>query len=203
MTTLGKLVIGTVVLLIGGGIFYGVMSYVKHDNQMSAVVPSKQSPVESAVVATTSTEMITASSTSASSTLSTGKSGKKIPFTDFMSKGGSYKCTVTQTVANMTSNGIVYIHDDHIRAEFSTTMAGQSIDTVMIARDGYTYSWTNMMAGKGYKAKIVAQGQGDDTTKTKGTYTWNGSQIGDYNCESWTADTKLFELPKGVVFSEM
>ena len=190
MTIFGKLVMGLVLVVVGGGIFYGVTSYVKHDS-------------ETQIVDETKTDIITVATTSDATTTEVKPTGKKIPFTEFMKKGGSYKCEVTQVLANMTSQGTVYIHDSLIRAEFSTSIAGQSMNTNMIARDGYTYSWTSMMPGKGYKTKISsaetpASGQ---NSSTSGTYTWNGEQIGDYSCDVWVADDSVFDLPKSVTFT--
>lgn len=221
MTLLGKFVIGSLAILVASGIFYGVMSYVEQDNIASL---TKKEQKKEEVVATSSTltdasssELLgfeaTGNGTStflvdlsvdASSTKQATSSKKspsnKISFVDFVKKGGDYKCAVTQTVANMTSNGTVYVSNDLVRAEFSTSLAGQTINTTMIARDGYTYTWTSMSQGKGYKAKIT---QGSSTNTTKATYTWNGSQVGEYSCDPWKFDKTKFDLPKGVTFTEM
>lgn len=193
-------------ILISGAVFYGLTSYVKEDG---AAIPAKV-VVESTTTdlfpvpsSTSTTEGLPSVSTTTDSNIATGtgdvskSNGKKIPFTEFMSKGGSYTCDIVQTVANMTSKGTVYMHDALVRLEFSTTLAGQSLNTTMIARDNYMYTWTSTTPGKGYKTKI-SQPTG---TKPSGTYTWNGSQVGDYTCKAWKADDSLFELPSGVVFA--
>lgn len=203
MTLFGKLIMTGLFLTLGVGVYIWVSTYMKNDTLLGN--PSSQGEVatsteEAQQMATsslgTSTEPI-ASSTEK-------KSDKKVSFTEFLNKGGSYKCAVTQTISTMVSNGTVYIHDALVRAEFATTMAGQSISTTMVARDGYTYTWTNMSKGKGYKTKIAANGSetSDASGKPSSTYSWNGSQIGEYSCESWKADDSLFELPKDIVFSE-
>lgn len=195
MTIFGKLVMTGLLIVIGGGVYYGVTSYVKNDQEVAVVSPSQGTQ-------TTDQNQAAQATTTASSTAPTGK---KIPFTEFMKQGGSYKCTVTQNVANMTSEGTVYIHNTMIRGEFTTTVAGQGVSASMIARDGYTYSWTSMMPTKGYKAKIVnSEGApGSANAGTSGTYTWDGTQIGDYSCEAWVADDTKFDLPKSIVFSDV
>jgi hypothetical protein len=100
----------------------------------------------------------------------------------------------------MVSDGTVYIHDKLVKVEFATTLAGQSMNTTMIARDGYFYSWTNMVPNKGYKTKIT-EPNAKNTASSTGTYTWNGSQIVDYSCVAWSADDSVFELPKSTVFT--
>lgn len=202
MTIFGKAVMGMLMLVIGGGIFYGVTTYVKEDGASGV----ENTPVTQQVETTfpqdnaSTSEMTNGTSTNTSSTTDTKPSGKKMAFTEFMKQGGSYKCDVTQTVANMTTSGKVFMHDALVRAEFSTSVAGQSLNTTMIARDGYMYSWTSMTPNKGYKTKISQSGD-TGTANPSATYTWNGSQVGDYTCEVWKADDALFEIPKTVTFT--
>lgn len=191
MTVFGKIILGGLLLVVAGGIFYGVTSSVKND-----VLP------EVAIVATTTiTESVIDIATTTASTTPEKPTGKKMAFSEFMKQGGSYKCTVTQTVATMTTNGIVFIDSGKVKADFAVSVAGQSINTSMIVRDGYTYTWTSTMPTKGFKTKIVAT-SGDSSASPKGTITWDGSQIGDYSCEPWTADASVFTLPTTVTFTE-
>jgi hypothetical protein len=207
MTIFGKLVLGTLMVLISGAVFYGLTSYVKED---SAAIP-KEVATESTTTdlfplpTSTSTDeggLLGATTTIQGAATGTGEvskpTGKKIPFTEFMSKGGSYTCSIVQTVANMTSNGTVYMHDALVRLEFSTSIANQTINTTMVARDNYMYTWTSTTPGKGYKTKIS---QSETSGKQPSTLTWNGSQVGDYTCVPWKADDSLFELPKSIVFT--
>lgn len=191
MTIFGKIVMGTLLFAIAGGVFYGVTSYVNKD---TAVIPTQvtatTTPVSEVVVATT-----TASTTKEVS------SGKKIAFTEFMKKTGSYKCTVTQTVATMTTNGTVYLDSGKVKADFAVSVAGQSINTSMIVRDGYSYTWTSNSPTKGFKTKIATNTTGNSSSSPKGTYTWDGSQIGEYSCDAWVAEASMFEIPKTVTFT--
>ncbi len=189
MTIFGKIVLGGLLLVVAGGALYGVTSFVSND------VPKQEE-----VVIVTTTPQVVVATTTASSTLQK-PTGKKIAFTELMKQGGSYKCTVTQNVANMASNGIVYIHNNLIKANFSTSIQGQTIDSNMISRDGYTYTWTTMMKGVGYKVKIVEKSDQTPKGAASTTYTWNGEQIGEYDCQALTADDSIFELPKDIVFS--
>lgn len=201
MTIFGKLVLGFFMLIVGSGVFYGVTTYVQKDSAKeieTAVIADVATSTAS--VDASSTEIITGTST-ASTTTDTKPSGKKIPFTEFMSKGGSYKCEVTQIVATMTTKGTVYMHDALVRAEFSNSVAGQSLNTTMIARDGYMYSWTSLTPNKGYKTKIAA-GADSGAKNQAATYTWNGSQVGDYSCAAWNADDSLFDIPTTVTFTQ-
>lgn len=174
----------------------------KRDSELAAVSPveQKQSSSTEEVLVNATTTVNTSSSTAETANIEEEGKEKKIPFGEFMSKGGSYKCTVTQKMANMLSEGTVYMHDQLVRVEFSTTLAGQSMSTTMIARDGYNYSWTSMTPGKGYKTKIVNTTT-DSSASPSGTYTWNGGQVTSYSCATWVADDSIFVLPKNIVFS--
>ena len=194
MTIFGKIVMGTLLFAVVGGGFYGVTSYVNKDTAVTPLqVVATTTPQAEVVVATTTTQ-------TAASTTSEKPSGKKIAFSEFMKQSGSYKCTVTQTVASMTTNGTVYLDSGKVKADFAVSVAGQSISTSMIVRDGYSYTWTSNSPTKGFKTKIIAK-VGDSSASPKGTYTWDGSQIGEYSCESWIADDAMFEVPKTVTFT--
>ncbi len=129
-------------------------------------------------------------------------SGKKMAFSEFLKTGGSYKCEVNQYVNNIESKGTTYINDGMVRGEFNTRVNGMNMDSTLIVRDGYTYSWTSMMPSAGFKAKVVAQ-KGDTNTGTSGTYSFNSEQIGDYNCEAWSLDASKFTIPTDITFTDV
>lgn len=130
--------------------------------------------------------------------------GKKMAFSQFIKQGkGAYECTVNQYVQNIESKGKVYINDTMIRGEFNTKVAGMSIDTNMIVRDGYTYNWSSLLPGTGFKAKAVASTEGNLSTGTSGEYSFNAEQIGDYDCQIWTLDESKFVIPAGIIFKEV
>jgi len=196
MTVFGKIILGGLLLAVAGGVYFVVSTSVKSDissDPVSFGTTTIPLPVD---VAATSTASTTPASTTAEKPAS-----KKMPFSEFIKQGGAYKCMVTQTVATMTTNGTLYINDGKVKAEFAVSVAGQTISTSMIIRDGYNYTWTSNSPTKGLKTKIATGGQGDSSTGPKGTITWDGSQIGDYSCEPWVAEASMFELPKTVTFT--
>jgi hypothetical protein len=52
----------------------------------------------------------------------------------------------------------------------------------------------------GFKSKVIAQEGIKPEVSTSGTYSFNAEQIGDYNCEAWTADSNMFKLPEGITW---
>lgn len=181
MTLFGKIIFGALTLTIVGGLVYGLSSYMNKD------VAIEQTPeiVKEDVVAT---------STSTS---------KKVPFSTFIKQGGAYTCSVTQTVENITSKGTVYVSGENIRAEFSTTIGGQTIGTTMVTKDGYTYTWNDMSPKIGYKTKNVKVEVEATTTPPASEYSFDGAQIGDYSCEEGALDAAKFAVPTTITFTEM
>ena len=142
--------------------------------------------------------------------------GKKMSFDVFMKQGlqgSAYECTVHQTISNMDTTGKVWIdgtgiaHDDmftKVHGEFTTAIQGMNITSNFTVVDGYSYSWSSMMS-TGYKVKVPdSTGATSDTSAAaKGSYSWNASQIGDYDCQPWTATAAKFALPTNIKFTEM
>ncbi len=125
--------------------------------------------------------------------------GKKMAFSQFMKQGGSYKCIVRQYVNDTDTQGTVYLNDGLMRGEYSTAVQGQNIDATIIVRDGFAHTWTSMSPTMGFKSKIVEDPE-TGSTGTAGTYSYNADQIGEYDCQPWTADASLFVLPAGITF---
>lgn len=130
-------------------------------------------------------------------------SGKKMAFSEFVKQGGAYKCTVNQSVNNTDTVGTTYINKGMIRGEYNTKVQNLSVDTTLIIRDGYTYTWTSMLPNMGYKSKVADPKQVDTNAPKSATYSFNSEQIGDYDCKDWTVDESKFVVPSTVTFSEV
>lgn len=146
--------------------------------------------------------------------------GKKMSFDVFMKQGlqgSAYECTVHQTISNIDTTGKVWIDgtgtatsatsssaNAKVHGEFTTAVQGMNITSNFTVVDGYSYSWSSMMS-TGYKVKVPdSTGATSDTSaEAKGSYSWNASQIGDYDCQPWTATAAKFALPTNIKFTEM
>jgi hypothetical protein len=158
------------------------------------IIKSNTSPSVGDEVVVTQTELETAAPEA---------TGKKMAFSQFVKQGGSYQCTVHQYIGDMDTMGTTYIHNGMIRGEHTTEIQGMTIDTTLIVRDGYSYTWTSLAPNMGFKAKVTDMTNTDTSVQTSGTYSFNADQIGDYNCESWKEDVSVFEIPSGVTFQEI
>lgn len=127
--------------------------------------------------------------------------GKKMAFSDFVKYDkGSYECTVNQYVEDIESKGVVFVSDGKISGKFISSVNGTNIETNMIVRDGFTYTWTSALAGMGFKSP-VAEDENNTNTNTSGSYSWNGNTIGDYDCKEWVLDNSKFEIPQNINFT--
>lgn len=148
----------------------------------------------------------TASPEENSTTSTETPTGKKMAFSQFVKQGGSYKCTVNQylgEVGGASTQGITYIDKGMIRGEYSTQAQGISINSTFIVRDGYSYTWTSMAPTMGFKSKVVENPEVNANASASGSYSYNSEQVGDYDCQVWTSDPSLFNIPSEVTFREV
>ena len=119
---------------------------------------------------------------------------KKMAFAEFVKQGGSYKCEIKNNINDAGSSGTVYVSDGVVKGELNTLTAGKMVTTYFLVRDGFSYAWFSTDPTKGFKIK--------EDTSVSASSDW-ASQIGDYNCEPWTADRAMFEVPASVTFQEI
>ena len=131
--------------------------------------------------------------------------GKKMAFGVFAAQGGSFQCTVTQHVGGSDTAGKVWLDGKKIHGIFSTVVQNQAITSNFTVIDDYTYAWTSM-SKNGFKIKnapVTADGNTSSGAAASGSYSWDASQIGDYECTPWTSTDSIFALPAGITFSEI
>lgn len=129
--------------------------------------------------------------------------GKKMAFSEFLKQGGTYKCTVHQSVNGVDSVGTTYISGKNVRGEYANKVEGVSMTAYVLVRDGYSYTWTSMAPTMGFKVKNTEPTAQNTAQGKSGSYSFNAEQIGDYDCQAWTEDSTLFTLPEGVTFTEL
>ncbi len=139
--------------------------------------------------------------------------GKKMAFESFLKNDSrAYVCTVNQYVGDVESKGTVYIangaegakiSERNIRGEFKTTVKNLEVDTNFITKDGFSYTWSSMMPNVGYKVKVEEGKTGDTNTNTSGTYSFDATQIGDYDCKEWIVEPGKFAIPASVKFTDL
>lgn len=128
--------------------------------------------------------------------------GKKMAFAEFMKQGGSYKCTVRQSVNDVDSNGTIFVSNGMVRGSFTTTVSGKETMSNILVRDGFTYVWSADMPVAMKIAIPKTEVEANVNTGMSGSYAWNAEQIGDYDCDTWNADQATFAVPTGVQFMD-
>lgn len=114
---------------------------------------------------------------------------------ELASRGGVFRCTVSQESDVATTEGVVLVDGGRVRGDFVSTVSaagGISVETHLIVKDGFTYTWTPI-APNGFKAR-VADGAGSGSAALSGSYA-DASQEYAYECAPWTVDESVFELP--------
>lgn len=143
-------------------------------------------------------------------TVQSESASKKMSFEEFLKKDSdSYVCITEQSVSGLTSSGTMYIANSkdgasrQMHGEFKTSVQGMNIETNFIMKDGFYYSWSSTLPNMGYKMKIQDQPQtGNSGAEVSGTYNFNASQIGAYDCKKWSVDESKFEIPVSIKFIE-
>lgn len=123
-------------------------------------------------------------------------------FADLVGKAGSWKCTVKTEVEQAPSEGVAYIADGKVRADFTSKVAalqGKTVTSHMITADGYVYTWSDAYP-QGMKMKMP-EGQQAPDTNPKGSVPMNAPV--EYTCAPWVTDPAVFTPPTSVSFMEM
>lgn len=135
---------------------------------------------------------------------------RKMAFADFVeaNRDGSYKCSVDQYIDGgfeQKTTGTAYVHNGMIRGDYNTVAQSMSIDSSVIVRDGFVYSWTSISPfGTKVEIKNEASMESDNSAGgTQGSYSWNSEAIGEYQCDPWALDQTVFEIPASVQFRQI
>lgn len=117
-------------------------------------------------------------------------------FAELMARTGSWTCDASTAYEGGSSTGTVVMNDGKLRGDFVATMAGITVNTSFIGREGYMYTWTSMIP-QGFKVKMeaaagTAGGQGIDPSTNV-----------TYSCAPWAADESRFTVPADITFMEM
>lgn len=123
-------------------------------------------------------------------------------FADLVGKVGSWKCTVKTNVEQAPSEGVAYIADGMVRADFTSkiaAMGGKEVKSSMIQSDGYVYTWSDMIP-QGMKMKIP-ENTATPTAPASGGFDYS-AQV-DYDCGPWMKDATKFDPPASVTFMEL
>ena len=112
--------------------------------------------------------------------------------------GQSTKCTFSNTVADVSSSGTIYLGaDGDMRGEFESKVGTQAaVSSNMIVKDGVTFTWSGT---QGVKMTTAGAGADANAQAQANKYVDMDAQM-DYDCSAWTRDESKFTVPTGVNF---
>jgi hypothetical protein len=123
---------------------------------------------------------------------------------DLMASGVPQKCTFSTSDESGTSEGTTYVSGGSVRADFSTTIDGETSVSHMITDGKTSYVWED---GKptGFKMVTPEYEEGFGSEDSEGTSEDEGvdlDQNADYVCAPWIPDNSFFEPPGDVDFTD-
>lgn len=130
-------------------------------------------------------------------------SNEDVALQDLVQSGGSYQCTVRQVIAEVESDGEVYISGPRISAVYETQIAGAGspvFTTNMISDGEYVYTWSSQSLG--FKTKVEQSSQ-TDQIPTEGQVMFDFENVVDYDCDPWDPIESYFDIPTEVDFQEV
>lgn len=117
-------------------------------------------------------------------------------FSDFYTRSGSWKCAVRTETQGVTSEGVVYVSDGKIRADFDSTVSGNEVTSFMIHDGTSIYTWSSLQAqGVRMDAMKGEESNGEAGAGPQGDV--------DYECAPWAADATVFVPPATIEFMEL
>jgi hypothetical protein len=117
-----------------------------------------------------------------------------------LASGSSRKCTYSTSQDGYNSNGTVYVYNGSMRGDFTATVSGKETTSHMINKDSTSYIWTDG-SNMAFKMSFDPNSATNQSTKQTGSVDLDKNY--DFNCESWSGDSRMFDLPAGVTFSEL
>lgn len=128
-----------------------------------------------------------------------GSTENKTSLKNLLAMSGSQKCAVSSKNENAESSGNVYVTNGMMRGDFTSMAAGQTMASHMIVKSNTSYVWTDGMA-QGFMMTF-----GDAPTSNEGTpeQAVDVNQEYSYDCDDWTPDQSIFELPANVTFTDI
>jgi len=108
---------------------------------------------------------------------------------------GSQKCAVTSKNDTSESTGEIFVANGLMKGEFTSIAGGQTVKSYMIIKENKSYIWSDMMP-QGFVMELSAE----TPTSEDPNQSMDVNQKYSYECDDWTADTAVFELPAGIKF---
>lgn len=113
---------------------------------------------------------------------------------------GNARCTVSSETNGVTSGGTVYVADNRVRGDFTSTLPQTGpVESHMIVRDGFIYTWSSM-APQGMKMAVNNESEAGVSSDPQQPSPYEAQY--SYECDAWSPDESQFTVPSTVTFME-
>jgi hypothetical protein len=99
---------------------------------------------------------------------------------------------------NKGSTGTVYVANEKMAGDFTTTTQGNTVTAHMVIDGGYSYLWTGMTK-MGIKISMAEAEKAEANASTNQSVGLN--EPVSYSCKDWSVDATKFTLPTDITFS--
>ncbi|HPD74040.1 MAG TPA: hypothetical protein PLX95_02000 [bacterium] len=125
---------------------------------------------------------------------------------DLLKLNKSIKCTFKSETEDGTTSGVTYVADGKTKTEYEIQSDEVNIKSYSVFDGEWVFTWTSEN-NQGTKLNIKnIENISKETAEEQETEEFDYSdqtQDFDYKCESWTPDKSVFELPKGMEFTDL
>jgi hypothetical protein len=183
MTIFGKCVFGGIFILAGVSLFYGVRSYVHHNEVIEVI------------------KVVEMSSSSPTTSLTEAVEKDALSLDSFLKKDGSYVCTFTPK-KDTKQLGTMYIHNGVYAVILEATSTEASLKEVFILDNNYRYAWDSVskkILENRYKVASTTNITKLASTTQEFLKKFDLEGITEYSCNDWVYDKNVFVVPQGVM----
>jgi len=125
---------------------------------------------------------------------------------DLLKLNKSVKCTFKAESDDGTTSGVTYVADGKTKTEYEIKSDEVNMKSYSVFDGEWVFTWTSEN-NQGTKLNIKnIENISKETAEEQETEEFDYSdqtQDFDYKCESWTPDKSVFELPKGMEFTDL
>jgi len=120
---------------------------------------------------------------------------------DLLQSDESMQCNFNYDDKENSTAGVIYIHNQRLRADISTLIDGVDSDISMVRKDNLNYIWGSPFPQN--KGLMFETDLEDLETNEQFQNYFDAEKQINYNCSAWTVEETAFETPDDVEFSDL
>jgi hypothetical protein len=132
---------------------------------------------------------------------SQSQTSANVSLKDLLATHSNQKCTFSESTANTSSQGTVYIASGKMRGDFSSTVSGKTNVSHMVSDSQNMNVWVDGQT-QGFKMSLKATSNNSMNSNMNSHQSVNPDTKYNYSCSSWVADNSMFTLPANITFTD-